>query len=218
LRQEAEGDRRLMCRGAEADLLLGFWCGMSAVYKVRRRLPYRLKVLDDAIRGQRTTHEALMIHEAKSAGVRTPPLYLVDPRLALIVMGWVRGERLKEAISTLSDHDLWRVFNDFGGIVGRLHASGIMHGDLTTSNAILGDGALTFIDFGLALRTLRLEDHAVDLRLVKETLTGAHSEIASEAFEAILEGYGGEVGQSRLVSVRKQVAEIERRGRYARID
>src|SRR2546428_11864486 len=73
-----------------------------------------------------------------------------------------------------------------------------MHGDLATANVLLDndddksdDNELTLIDFGLAIRTTRLEDRAVDLRLVKETLTGAHSEVASKAYAALLEGYGG---------------------------
>src|SRR2546428_8085445 len=76
-----------------------------------------------------------------------------------------------------------------------------MHGDLATANVLLDndddksdDNELTLIDFGLAIRTTRLEDRAVDLRLVKETLTGAHSEVASKAYAALLEGYGGEGG------------------------
>ncbi len=208
---------KVIYRGAEADLLLGNWCGLGAVYKVRRPLPYRLKVLDDAIRGQRTTREAQMIHEAKSSGVRTPYLYFVDIKRALIVMEWVRGTRLKEAVSSLSPRVLGNVFRELGRRVAKLHRAEIMHGDLTTSNVLLNDDELTLIDFGLALHSGRLEDHAVDLRLVKETLTGAHSDLASRCFDALLEGYGGEVGEERLHAVRRQVASIERRGRYARV-
>ncbi len=214
---ESVKDMKVIYRGAEADLLLGTWCGLGAVYKVRRPLPYRLKLLDNAIRRQRTAREAQMIHEAKSSGVRTPYLYLVDINRALIVMEWVRGTRLKEAVSTLSPGVLRNVFRELGREVARLHRAEIMHGDLTTANVLLHDDELTLIDFGLALHSARLEDHAVDLRLVKETLTGAHSDLASVCFDALLEGYGGEVGEERLHAVKRQVASIERRGRYARV-
>ena len=90
---------RVIYRGAEADLLRGRWCGSDAVFKFRRPLIYRLKVLDDAIRRQRTAREAEMIHDAKRSGARTPLLYFVDPANALIVMQWVKGRRLKEAVS-----------------------------------------------------------------------------------------------------------------------
>jgi len=215
----------LIYRGAEADLLRGGWCGFDAVFKFRRPFVYRLKVLDDAIRRQRTAREAEMIHDAKRSGARTPLLYFVDTGDALIVMQWVKGRRLKEAISSLPSERLERVFAELGGEVARLHASGIMHGDLTTSNVLLDDdnkesknNDLTLIDFGLALRTTRLEDRAVDLRLVKETLTGAHSEVASKAYAALLQGYGDEAGPGEVRAVTRQVAEIERRGRYARVE
>ncbi len=205
-------------RGAEADLLRGKWCGLDAVFKVRRPFAYRLKVLDDAIRRQRTAHEAQMVHEAKRAGVRTPLLYFVDTGRALIVMQWVKGRRLKEAIPSLSPDGVEKTFAELGAGVARLHAAGIMHGDLTTSNVLLDDGDLTLIDFGLAGRTSRLEDRAVDLRLVKETLTGAHSRVASKAYDALLRGYGGEAGPSGVRAVTRQVAKIERRGRYAKVE
>jgi Kae1-associated kinase Bud32 len=218
-----EGDARVIYRGAEADLLRGRWCGLDAVFKFRRPLIYRLKVLDDAIRRQRTAREAEMIHDAKRSGAHTPLLYFVDTGNALIVMQWVKGRRLKEAVSSLTPEVVASIFAELGGEVARLHSSGIMHGDLTTSNVLLdnddnGDDELTLIDFGLAIRTTRLEDRAVDLRLVKETLTGAHSEVASKAYAALLEGYGGEVGAGEVRAVTRQVAEIERRGRYARVE
>ena len=221
-----EGDTTVIYRGAEADLLRGRWCGLDAVFKFRRPLNYRLKVLDDAIRRQRTAREAEMIHDAKRSGARTPLLYFVDTGNALIVMQWVNGRRLKEAVSSLTSEGVASIFAELGGEVARLHSSGIMHGDLTTSNVLLDDvdnksnnnDELTLIDFGLAIRTTRLEDRAVDLRLAKETLTGAHSEVASKAYAALLEGYGGEVGPGEVRAVTRQVAEIERRGRYARVE
>jgi len=214
----SEGDTRVIYRGAEADLLRGWWCGLDAVFKFRRPFIYRLKVLDDAIRRQRTAREAEMIHDAKRSGARTPLLYFVDPANALIVMQWVKGRRLKEAVSSLPPEGLERVFAELGGEVARLHASGIMHVLLDNDDDKSDDNELTLIDFGLAIRTTRLEDRAVDLRLVKETLTGAHSEVASKAYAALLEGYGGEVGPGEVRAVTRQVAEIERRGRYARVE
>jgi TP53 regulating kinase-like protein len=148
--------------------------------------------------------------------VRTPYLYYVSPAEALIVMEYVGGERLKALLDTAQDR--LTMAKAFGTAVGRLHAAGIMHGDLTTSNVIIGDGGLVVIDFGLSLYSQRVEDHAVDLRLIKETLTGAHSKVSVQAFSGFLEGYGGIVGAARSGAVRKKLAEIERRGRYTRVE
>jgi tRNA A-37 threonylcarbamoyl transferase component Bud32 len=62
-----------------------------------------------------------------------------------------------------------------------------------------------------------LEDHAVDIRLIKETLVGAHPEVATVALEALNRGYASVVGASRSRAVLKQLQSIERRGRYARV-
>ena len=206
----------LIYRGAEADLMLGEWAGTPAVYKFRKALPYRLPELDKTIRSQRTVHEAQMIHQARRAGVRTPYLYFVGQAEALLVMEHLSGERLKQSLDR--NRESLSEMASFGKVVGLLHRAGIMHGDLTTSNVIVNQGRLVLIDFGLSVFSQKVEDHAVDLRLIKETLNGAQSAISIRAFALLLEGYGDTVGGARLAAVRRKLAEIERRGRYARVE
>jgi TP53 regulating kinase-like protein len=208
---------KVIYRGAEADIFQGEWQGLDAVYKVRKPLGYRLPVLDEAIRRHRTLREAEMIHYAKESGVDTPSLYHVDPASATLVMELIMGERLRELIGSISPGGLADVFFKFGRDVAKLHSSGVMHGDLTTANVVRRGKGLVFIDFGLSIRSSRLEDHAVDLRLIKETLVGAHSEIASAALEEFRMGYSTVVGKARARQVMKQLQSIERRGRYARV-
>ena len=93
----------------------------------------------------------------------------------------------------------------------------MMHGDLTTANVVRSGDRLVFIDFGLSVRTSRVEDHAVDLRLIKETMVGAHPDAASRALEALNRGYEGVLGPGRSRAVLRQLQRIERRGRYARV-
>jgi len=208
----------LIYRGAEADVYTGPWCGRKAVFKFRKKLPYRLEVLDRAIRSQRTLHEADMIHRVKKVGVNSPSLYFVDPSDSLLVMEFVRGTRMKDLVSSLPQGSSAPLFTELGRMVARLHSSGIMHGDLTTSNVIVEGEKLVMIDFGLSITTARLEDQAVDLRLIKETLTGAHSDMARGALDALFAGYEDVVGERRVCSVLRQLRDIERRGRYARVD
>ncbi|MGD0146045.1 MAG: Kae1-associated kinase Bud32 [Nitrososphaerales archaeon] len=208
---------RLLYRGAEADIISGTWRGLAAVYKVRRPLPYRLVALDIAIRHQRTLHEAELAHSARKTGVQVPRLYYIDSPRTTIVMEYVEGERLKELVSSAPEEDAGKVFRALGRDVARLHSGGITHGDLTTANVIMRDGELVFIDFGLSNHSSRLEDQAVDLRLIKETLVGAHPSISSMALEQLFEGYSGELGEKRTKAVMKQLRSIERRGRYARL-
>lgn len=216
---EAEMPRgTLLYKGAEADVVKADWCGLPAVYKVRKRLPYRLPELDSEIRRQRTLHEGEMIRSARRAGVATPYLYFVDPARTTIVMEFVEGERMKSLVSSLPARESAALFVSLGADVAHLHAAGIMHGDLTTANVLRRNGELVFVDFGLSVHSSRVEDHAVDLRLIKETIVGAHSEVAQSALASLFEGYGEVAGEERTKAVVRQLRAIERRGRYARVE
>ncbi len=208
--------RELFYRGAEADVSKGKWRGLDAVYKVRIPLRYRHPMLDLSVRRQRTLREADMLHSAKVAGVSSPHLYDVDLKGFTIVMEYVRGPRLKDSISSDVPGASLQ-FEALGRGAARLHAAGIMHGDLTTANVVGRGGELVFLDFGLSLHSHRVEDHAVDLRLAKETITGAHATIAEAALERLFRGYLDEAGESEGRKVLKQLRNIERRGRYARV-
>lgn len=208
---------RLLYRGAEADVLKGSWVGREAVFKVRKPLAYRHPVLDESIRRQRTVHEAEAIAAARKAGVSTPHVLLVDLGRSTLVLEFVAGERLKDLLGRAKPSESKRHFGELGRVVARLHAAGIMHGDLTTANIMVTRAGLCLLDFGLSIRSSRLEDCAVDLRLIKETLTGAHSAIAAAAFEELRNGYAGVAGTARAKRVFAQLSNVERRGRYARV-
>jgi TP53 regulating kinase and related kinases len=211
---------RLLYRGAEADVFGGDWCGEPAIYKVRKPLPYRLAELDRQIRSQRTVHEAQMLHLSKLAGVSTPHLYYLSPPEALLVMEYVEGERLKTLLLKrgLAKERVEALGEALGRSIAGLHAAGIMHGDLTTSNVIVEGDAFSLIDFGLAIHSKRLEDQAVDLRLIKETLTGAHHALSKPFMQALLSGYSSVLGKERAGAATRKLTEIERRGRYARVE
>ena len=104
-----------------------------------------------------------------------------------------------------------------GKLVGTLHKNGIMHGDLTTSNFIYYKNQIYIIDFGLSQNSIKPEDHAVDLRLIKEILNSAHAEIMHSSWKNFLLGYKSIVGASRHAQILHLVSEIESRGRYATV-
>ena len=208
---------RLLYRGAEADVIKGTWQGLEAVFKVRKPLAYRLPALDEMIRHQRTLREAEMIRASKRAGVPSPHLYYVDPTTSTLVMEYVQGDRVKDLVSRSSPEETAGIFRRLGRDTAKLHRSGIMHGDLTTANVVSRNASLVFLDFGLSLHSSRVEDHAVDLRLIKETIVGAHSAIATLALQSLVDGYSAEVGGPRSKAVMGQLRNIERRGRYARV-
>lgn len=206
---------RLMARGAEADLFLGRWLGHEAVVKVRPPRGYRHERLDVALRARRTLREAELLVAAKLAGVPTPQLFFVDAKGMKLVMGRVKGRRLKELLERSPSRAL-PLFQQLGRHVALLHRSGIMHGDLTTSNVFVSDdGVLVLIDFGLSYRSQREEDMAVDIHLLKSVLEGAHTRSARRAFSLFMKGYAELLGDA-APRILKRVSEIERRGRYAR--
>ena len=106
---------------------------------------------------------------------------------------------------------------EIGKIVGTMHKNGVMHGDLTTSNFIVSKEKIFVLDFGLANKTIKPEDHAVDLRLLKEILNNTNKKIMNKAWSNFLKGYKSAVGLSRFNKITNLVKVIESRGRYANV-
>jgi len=209
---------KLIRKGAEASIYLSKWFEFSAIRKERLPKPYRQKALDDAIRTQRTLREALLIAKAREAGVSTPLIYFVDAKKAEIIMQNLEGKMLKE-IFLEDDMTLKKkLAREVGRMVAKLHSAGIVHGDLTTSNFIFYDGKLHLIDFGLATQSTKFEDMGVDLKLIKEVLNSAHYTEFQKLYPHIVAGYEEVAGKERTKKVLVVVSEIEKRGRYARVE
>ncbi|GBC72990.1 hypothetical protein HRbin04_00385 [archaeon HR04] len=224
----------LIKRGAEADIYLVEWYGRQAISKVRKRKQYMHEMLDREIRRKRTLHEVEMINMAKRAGVTTPLIYFVDPNNAEIVMQYIEGELARDLI--YQGFNIGWIAMMMGIYTARLHAKDIVHGDLTTSNFIVYNNATTssnnssndnvsvddakrlvLIDFGLSFYSSRLEDKAVDIRLIKEVMSSAHADLFDELFNNFVQGYSSVVGNEYTSRILKKVREIEKRGRYARV-
>ncbi|AIF84798.1 Kae1-associated kinase Bud32 [Candidatus Nitrososphaera evergladensis SR1] len=203
--------QQLLKKGAEADIYyLADWHGKQAIAKVREPKPYRHSALDSSIRRQRTVHEAGFMSAAKSAGVRTPFVYFVDPERAEIIMERVDGTPARDALTA-------KLCQEMGRYAALLHAAGIVHGDLTTSNFIVdNNNRLVLLDFGLSYYSERTEDMAVDVRLIKEVFTSAHISVRG-AFSSFVKGYESVAGKKKTTKILENVREIEQRGRYARV-
>ena len=204
---------KLVKTGAEADIFISSWDNSKAVLKVRKPKNYRNPILDSNIRKQRTIKESQMISEVKSFGIPTPLVYFVDLSKSSIIMQFIPGKPVHD----LPNPTIISLSTRLGKLVGLMHKNGIMHGDLTTSNFILYKNQVYVIDFGLSQKTIKPEDHAVDLRLIKEILNSAHAEIIGKTWEKFLNGYKSIVGVPRYSKIVKLVSEIESRGRYATV-
>jgi len=204
---------KLLKKGAEADIYLTFWNGKKTILKIREKKDYRNSILDTRIREQRTIRESGIISIVKSFGVCTPLVYFVDTKKCEMYMQYIEGNLVRDLVNPR----LIKTCEHIGKVVGALHKNGIMHGDLTTSNFIVMKGKVFVIDFGLAQKTSRVEDHAIDLRLFKEILNSAHANIMEKSWNKFLQAYKKVVGISRYDQVIRQVAVIESRGRYANV-
>ena len=204
---------KILKKGAEADVYLSAWNGQKSVLKIRKEKKYRNPSLDIRIRKQRTVREAQIISDVKSFGISTPLIHFVDYKKFSIYMQYVDGMLVRD----MDEKSIPKTCLQIGKIVGMLHQNGIMHGDLTTSNFILSPKHLFLIDFGLANRTEKPDDHAVDLRLFKEILNSAHASVMEKSWKNFVSGYEKSVGKKHCKKILDLVAVIESRGRYATV-
>jgi TP53 regulating kinase and related kinases len=198
----------LIKKGAEADIYIVEWDSKKAVSKVRSPKSYRHPELDSIIRKHRTIHEASFMSAAKSAGVMSPFVYFVDPAKAEIIMEFIEGQNIRDVLTT-------DICYKIGRCAALLHASNIIHGDLTTSNFIMNK-RLVLLDFGLSYYSERTEDMATDIRLIKEVFTSAHIAVG-KAFPRFIEGYASVAAEKKIDKILENVRKIEQRGRYARM-
>jgi TP53 regulating kinase-like protein len=206
---------RLVKKGAEASLFLAEWHNRRAIIKVRIPKRYRPAALDEQIRSYRTMHEPQLMHEAKTAGVATPLIYMVKVPESTIIMQYIEGEQMKTLLNGTSKTHRRSLCLEIGQNVARLHRAGLIHGDLTTSNMIVAkDGIIYFVDFGLGEKNAELEAQGVDLHLLKRALQSTHFGFWEECFQAVMSGYSALLGEVQAEKVYEKIREIERRGRY----
>mgnify|MGYP001137383885 CR=1 FL=1 len=199
-------------RGAEAEIRRSEFMGRKVLVKSRVPKSYRHPELDRTLRAHRTRVEARLLQEARSCGVPTPIIYDIDLVNAELWMQEIEGPRAKDALASADEAEVRRICQDIGRMVARLHANGMTHGDLTTSNMILQDGRVWFIDLSLGVKAASLEEMGVDLHLLREAFQSAHSDMMY-AYDIIAETYAGEFQGGREVLAK--VKDIEERGRYA---
>ena len=204
---------KLIKKGAEADIYTGTWKNSKSLFKIRKIKTYRNSSLDSKIRRQRTIKESQMLSQVKSFGIPSPLVYFVNLEQSMIVMQEIPGKPVHD----LPESKIIVICKQIGKLVGLLHKNGVMHGDLTTSNFILFKNIIYMIDFGLSQNTIKPEDHAVDLRLIKEILNSAHAKIMESSWKNFLIGYKSVVGIPYQTKIVKLVSEIESRGRYAQV-
>jgi len=202
----------VLYQGAEAKICKSEYLGMSSVEKRRLKKSYRISEIDSRLISQRTREEVKLISLARKCGVCAPLIYDVDVSNGVIVMEYLNGDKIKDILDGLSESEQEKLCFKIGQSIARLHNNGIIHGDITTSNMILVDDKVHFIDFGLGCIDSEVESMGVDLHVLMEAFESTHSQIP-KCFDYVLLGYKKEFKGSFKI-VENKIKDIVRRGRY----
>ena len=197
--------QKLIAQGAESKLFLSG----NEVVKDRFPKKYRLKEIDEKLRKARTKREAKILNELTEINFPAPKLIFSDEKRK-IGMGLVEGQLLK---NILEKSNYLKLSEEIGKKIAVLHNNDIIHGDLTTSNMILGeDKKIYFIDFGLSFFSKKTEDKAVDLHLLRQALESKHYKVWEKCFKAALKSYKKNAENSE--GILRRLEAVEGRGRY----
>ncbi|MBS3134260.1 Kae1-associated serine/threonine protein kinase [Candidatus Woesearchaeota archaeon] len=197
---------KLLKQGAEAKIFLDG----NSIIKERISKSYRIKDIDKKLRLYRTRSEAKILDKCSSI-INVPSLFNVDEIGMKIKMEFINGKLLRDLLNDLNEEEKKEIFFYIGNEIAVLHDNNIIHQDLTTSNMVLFNKKVYFIDFGLSFISDRVEDKAVDLHLLKQALNAKHYLYAEECFDNVLEGYRKSKNYSKII---ERLDKVERRGKY----
>lgn len=204
--------KKIIYKGAEAEICLSNYLDKRVIEKRRIKKSYRIDEIDSYLISSRTKEESKLISEARAYGVSVPIIFDVDLFEGVITMQYVNGNRIKDILNDLDEKERRRICNKIGEGIAKLHNNGVIHGDITTSNMILLDDKIHFIDFGLGCKSNEIETKGVDLHVLMEAFESTHSQ-HPRCFKYVIEGYKKICGVEADMVVKK-IEDIVKRGRY----
>ncbi len=204
--------KRMLYRGAEAEISLSKYLDVDVVEKRRINKNYRIKQIDQRLISTRTKEESKLIIESRNHGVCVPIIYDIDLKNGIILMEYIKGKRIKDILNNIDEEERKKICIKIGENIARLHNHDIIHGDITTSNMLLKNDRIYFIDFGLGEKNTEIETKGVDLHVLMEAIESTHSQY-SNCFRYVLDGYSKEMKKD-AEKVIKKIDEIVKRGRY----
>lgn len=123
--------QKIIFQGAEAVILKQG----NQIIKDRIKKNYRLTILDEKIRKQRTKAETKLLHKASK--IINTPVPEDCKEKNKIKMPFIDGKKLSEHLNNFSLKKQKQICREIGKSIAKLHENHIIHGDLTTSNMIL---------------------------------------------------------------------------------
>lgn len=198
---------KILHRGAEAILYLD----KTNLVKQRISKSYRHPVIDNNKRKYPTRREFKLLRKAIEVGLNVPKPIDFDENEMKVVMEHLKGDVLKETLDNYKEDKRKKVSQLIGEQIALMHDNDIIHGDLTTSNMILKQDQIFLIDFGLGSISLKSEDKAVDLHLLKQALESKHYKHHKELYKSFLNGYKKSKNYKETL---ERLEKVESRGRY----
>lgn len=227
---------KILKQGAEAKLYICNYLGKPSLIKERFKKNYRHPDLDTSITKERMKNEARSIVRCKTAGVKTPALYLVDfERRRIYMQHFENSITVKDFIINLKSSNNQGDINTLdvyahkiGEVIRKMHENNIIHGDLTTSNMLLVERNpsnelenskwlnntninLVLIDFGLSFIDSSTEDKGVDLYVLERALISTHNEYP-DLFSKIFEAYKN-YSKNNIKEIISKYEDVRARGR-----
>ncbi len=198
--------KKIISQGAEAIIIKEG----NKIIKERIKKSYRIKELDEKLRKSRTRKERKILLKASKI-INVPKVFVKDEDF-IIEMEFINGKKLSENLDFFEREKQKEIMKKIGENIAKLHKEDIIHGDLTTSNMILKDEKVYFVDFGLSFISKRTEDKAVDLHLIKQALEAKHWKNFEKFFKWLIESYKKNYEKAEDVLIR--LKQVEKRGRY----
>ncbi|KAF8594697.1 hypothetical protein BDV93DRAFT_529144 [Ceratobasidium sp. AG-I] len=235
----------LIAQGAEAKVYKSTLADSPILLKHRFTKTYRYASLDTSLTKQRVAGEARALLRCLKFGVSVPGIRFVHADSGVLGIEWIEGtsvrkvlgggaegeeegdeteveqeevelevDELKETYGLTGE----KLMNLIGAEIAKMHKGDIIHGDLTTSNMMLGriregeqEARLVLIDFGLSYNSALVEDKAVDLYVLERAFSSTHPD--SEAmFVQVLQAYE-RVSGSAWKAVKRRLDDVRLRGR-----
>ncbi len=195
---------KLIAQGAEAKIFKK----KASILKERIKKSYRLPQIDQRLRKTRTRSEAKILRKAGKI-INVPKVLSVDDKKMRLELEHINGVKVRDLLDRDNEKLKRKVCRDIGKSIKKLHQNDIIHGDLTTSNMIWND-KLYLIDFGLGKISIRLEDKAVDIHLLKECFKSKHHVHWVTYWNEFKKAYNQE-------KVFSQLERVEARARYNKV-
>lgn len=199
--------KQLIAQGAEAKL----YKENGRLIKERIKKGYRHDEIDKRIRKQTTRREYRLLSKA-AWNINVPKVLDYNEDKHKIIMEFIEGKTLRDTLDDLPTKKRLELCKQLGIEIAKLHNKDIIHGDLTTSNFILKEDKIYFIDFGLGFHSTKIEDKAVDLHLLRQAFESKHYKHFQQSFNAVMQGYKKKEKQAKEILHRFEI--VEKRGRY----